>query len=298
MTGFRNGKNILKGNLAMDKELQVYFNRFQRKNNRPPIYSSDSNDSEFDMFILRNPEDCDKLEDIWKKLNQNGYFFCPLKYKDKIKEFRKKNRISTTIEVLDDFWAFRKEDYSVRNSENSILTKMGQLEDNSVEVPDYRLSKITKQEIIDNCPENSIFLSISHDDLETVEMIERSMHFSTVFGLFSDQDKAHQAVLYYNSPVNFGKLTIDNLDKMCDTIRKFDEPIVIYYPDHQSISLDEIIERFKDNELTLIVNDDSNLDVSGFNRNELKSGLIAYTRVTKSIFNSPDIYYLRDIENG
>jgi len=254
----------------MDKELQVYYNRLQKKFGKEPIYSSDPSDECFDLFILRKEQDIDKLDDVWNKLSTNGYIAAKIdssKIKEGIKVFRKQNKITATIEPVNDFWFFRKEDYSKR-----VDPKIS--EENIV--PDKSKSMISEDEFQLYFPEKSIFLNISKDHLPTTEM---SMSYTLSYGLFSDPNVARNAVANYNS-LHFGELTIDNLDKVCQTIGNLlgefeGSSLVLYFIDPLEISLKTVLEKMNNPGIVVVTNDQTYSDPRG-NPIHLKSGLVLW----------------------
>lgn len=265
MIGYQNGEIIFMESTMLDKQISVYLNRFEKRYGR-----------KVDYCVV---QDLDNLDDVWKNLENNGYMFFPLKFKDSLKEFRKRNRITSPIHTLENYQMIQKENYAERSDELSLLksiaSKTLSLDDYTVPVPDHRLSPVTSEEFMKYC-KPGLFLAVSENDVETIEAASRTGMFFLCSLMDKPESVRHMRI--HHNQIDAHK-TIDKLDELCQYMEKLksDNLTIFFRSPNGFESLEKLLAVFRGKNITII----SNNELPEINDNriyELKSGFRVSTQ--------------------
>jgi len=176
-----------------------------------------------------------KFEQQWGDLALHGWFI----FKDgdenriKVKDFRKRNKITSIMTILDGWIFFQKEDYSDRQTKPVVV----QPQEEILEEPDWSGSHMKEQYLL-TFANGPFFVETGTYLGQTVELVRLSKrHFREIYSIELNKELADKSIRYFAQKDPRIKIIHgDSVDVIRDLCKEhgFEEPITFWLDAHAS----------------------------------------------------------------
>lgn len=175
------------------------------------------------------------MMDAWKILSTNGYIAIQATDHNKgiTREFRKDEKITSSLTVFDEFMFFQKEDYSDRQSTQPAII-MKEYEEPTR--PDWSGSHL-KQSYLDKYAHGDTFFETGTYLGQTVELVRLSTrHFRKIYSVELDQKLAENATALFKNDARISIIQGDSVDAISSVIKTegVENPMTFWLDAHAS----------------------------------------------------------------